>query len=105
MWGFFYGDKDRSTNATLDAVLKFVCMSIKLIYGIVGWYGVLAILLAYTLNSFGLVGIDNLFYQLLNFTGAIGIILVAWRKKDTQPAILNVVWAIVALVAIVRILL
>lgn len=67
-----------------------------------GWYGVLAILAAYALLSFKVIDADSLPYQLLNLTGAIGIMIVAATKKDTQPVVLNVVWALVALVAIIR---
>jgi hypothetical protein len=71
---------------------------------LLGWYGVLAILLAYTLLSFKVLTADSLPYQLLNLTGALGIMYEAYSKKDTQPVVLNIVWAIVALVAIGRII-
>ncbi len=67
---------------------------------IIGWYGVLAILVAYTLLSFKLIGSNTLIYQLLNLTGAAGLIIEAASKKDTQPVVLNIVWAAVAVVAI-----
>lgn len=72
---------------------------------IVGWYGVAAILLAYALLSFGLIEAKGYIYQLLNLTGAIGIVVVAVSKNDKQPAVLNVVWAAIALVAIIQLLL
>jgi predicted membrane metal-binding protein len=68
-----------------------------------GWYGVLAILLAYLLLSFNVIASKSLSYQLLNLTGALGIIAEATSKKDTQPAVLNIVWAIIAIFAIIRI--
>lgn len=69
-----------------------------------GWYGVTAILVAYTLVSFEVLETDTLLYQLLNLTGALGIIITSLTKKDTQPVVLNVVWACVALIAITRML-
>lgn len=69
-----------------------------------GWYGVLAILLAYLLISFNAITAKSLVYQLLNLTGAVGIIVEALSKKDTQPAVLNAIWAVIAVVAIVRII-
>ena len=69
-----------------------------------GWYGVLAILLAYLLVSFNLLPAASLSYQLLNLTGAGGIVVEALSKKDAQPAVLNAVWAIIALLAIARLL-
>jgi hypothetical protein len=71
---------------------------------IFGWYGVIAILLAYLLVSFNLIVAKSLGYQLLNLTGALGIIVEAISKKDTQPAVLNGVWAVIAVLAIVRLL-
>jgi len=71
----------------------------------IGWYGVLAILLAYLLISFNVLASKSLGYQLLNLTGAGGIIIEAMSKKDTQPVVLNVVWAIIALLAIGRLIL
>jgi len=70
---------------------------------IIGWYGVMAILLAYALLSFKVIDSNMLVYQLLNLTGAAGLIAEAAAKKDTQPVALNIVWAAVALVAIIRI--
>jgi len=68
----------------------------------VGWYGVCAILGAYILVSFGLIVTKSYAYQLLNLTGAIGIMLEAASKKDKQPVVLNIVWAAVALIALVQ---
>jgi hypothetical protein len=70
-----------------------------------GWYGVLAILLAYLLVSFNALTTKSVAYQLLNLTGALGIIGEALSKKDVQPAVLNSVWAIIALIALARIIL
>lgn len=69
-----------------------------------GWYGVLAILLAYLLLSFNVIASKSLSYQLLNLTGALGIIVEAVSKKDAQPAVLNGAWAAIAILAIVRIM-
>lgn len=69
---------------------------------LVGWYGVMSILVAYSLASFKVVEVGSLMYQLLNLTGALGIVITSLSKKDKQPAVLNVVWASIALVAIIR---
>lgn len=70
---------------------------------IAGWYGMLAILGAYSLVSFNLVQSDSLAFQLLNLTGALGLIVVAASKGVTQSVILNVFWAIVAIIALFNI--
>jgi hypothetical protein len=67
-----------------------------------GWYGVLAILLAYLLLSLNVIEAKSFAYQLLNLTGALGIIIEAMSKKDIQPAVLNVIWVLIAAAAILR---
>ncbi len=69
---------------------------------VLGWYGVVAIVGAYALLSFNLIGSESLWYQGLNLTGAIGVVVDALDDKNTQPAVLNIIWAIVALIAIVK---
>lgn len=73
----------------------------KRITEVIGWYGVFAILLAYALVSFKIVPTSSYLYQLLNLTGAISIAVISITKKAKQPATLNVVWAIIAFVAII----
>lgn len=71
---------------------------------LLGWYGVLAIVAAYLLNSFSIVGSRSLPYQLLNLSGAVGIVIEAASKKDLQPAALNTIWSVIALIAIINII-
>ena len=72
---------------------------------LIGWYGVVAIVIAFTLLNFGILGTDSLVYQLLNLTGAIGIIIEAGSKKDYQPVALNIVWLLVAIYGLLQIIL
>ncbi len=69
---------------------------------LLGWYGVLAILVAYLLISFNALTPTSAAYQMLNLTGALGIIVETIGKKDYQPMALNVIWALVALVALIQ---
>ena len=69
---------------------------------VLGWYGVLAILAAYALLSFGAIGPRSGAYQLLNLTGALGIVVETWTRKDYQPFVLNLVWLAVAATALLR---
>lgn len=71
---------------------------------VVGWYGAVAIVTAYAFSSFGILETSDLLYQLLNLTGAMGIVVVSLYKKAYQPGVLNIVWAIIALVAIIQII-
>jgi hypothetical protein len=72
---------------------------------IFGWYGAAAILAAYALLSFDILTATGLVYQLLNMTGAMGIALASFSKRDYPPVALNVVWVMIALFALLRIVL
>ncbi len=74
----------------------------KTLFEILGWYGTVAILAAYALVSFSIISPDNVWYQILNGTGAVGIVVVSYYKRAYQPAVLNLVWAGIALVALIR---
>jgi hypothetical protein len=71
---------------------------------VIGWYGVLAIILAYGLVSFNVITAKSISYQVLNLSGAVGIVVEALSKKDAQPVVLNIIWAVIAAIAIVHIL-
>ena len=68
-----------------------------------GWFGAFAILLAYFLASFSIIAPDSINFQLLNALGAFGVATVSLKKRAYQPAALNVVWFIVAIIAFTRI--
>ncbi len=67
---------------------------------IIGWAGVGLIILAYLLVSFGKVDPHRGLYQILNLIGSLGIITHSLVKKDYQPAIFNLVWAMIAIFAL-----
>lgn len=71
---------------------------------IVGWSGTILILLAYLLVSFSIITSDSLLYQSLNLGGAAGIALISLVKKAYPPAVLNIIWALIALIAVLRML-
>ena len=70
-----------------------------------GWYGMIAIVAAYALTSFSVLKTSDLSYQLLNATGALGIVAVSFYKRAYQPGILNILWTLIAIAAILKILL
>ena len=61
-----------------------------------GWYGAIAMLAAYTLYSLGIFQAGSIWFQVLNLTGAIGIVTVSIYKKAWQVVVLNLAWAGVA---------
>jgi multidrug transporter EmrE-like cation transporter len=68
-----------------------------------GWCGMILIILAYVLVSFYVIEVSNVWYQILNGVGALGIVLVSFYKKNYQPAVLNIIWTVVAVIAILKI--
>lgn len=78
-------------------------MKKKGIIELVGWYGTIVIVGAYALLSFGMLTSSDFWYQFLNFSGALGIVVVSFFKRAYQPGVLNIIWALIALFAIVKI--
>ena len=76
----------------------------KMLIEVAGWYGTIVIVGAYALVSFNVIKSTSLLYQLLNLTGSFGIVALALNKKAYQPAVLNIIWAIIAAIAIVGLL-
>lgn len=67
-----------------------------------GWCGMGAIVLGYALASFSVIEATGLAFQILNGTGALGIVMVSFYKKAYQPGVLNILWTLIALVSILR---
>lgn len=66
-----------------------------------GWIGVILVLGAYALLSFGAIGSGYVF-QTLTLVGSLAVAIECWVKKDQQPAILNLIFSVIALLAIFR---
>lgn len=75
----------------------------QLILDIVGWYGMAAVLAAYGLVNLTLLPSHNIVCILLNLTGSAGLIIAAFVKRANQLVVLNIVWAIVALMTLAQI--
>lgn len=69
---------------------------------IAGWIGVALILLAYTGNSFDFLSAQSVVYILLNIFGSIGIIIEARHKKDLPALWLNIIWASIACIGLLK---
>ncbi len=68
---------------------------------VLGWCGIIAILVAYALNSLDLLPVSHHVYQFLNLGGAIGLILEGAMKRDSPVVVLNVIWALIAIISLV----
>ena len=72
---------------------------------LLGWYGMLALIGAYFIVSFGFVVAEGWIFQLLNLTGGLALVVFAFSKNATQLAILNVFWALIGALTLARMLL
>ena len=68
---------------------------------ILGWYGVVAIIAAYIGISFNLMDANSVWYPILNGSGAFAMVVDGYYQKDYQPLVLNLVWALIACIALV----
>jgi hypothetical protein len=79
-------------------------MNKELLMNIYGWYGAMGLLVAYALSSFGIFTAQNMWYQIINISAALGISAISFYKKTYQPGVLNLVWAGIGAVALIKIL-
>jgi hypothetical protein len=76
--------------------------SVALLITILGWIGSFEVLLAYGLNVANQLKSNSLTYILLNLTGGILLIIYTFYLKAYPNTFINVVWAVVAVGAMVQ---
>ena len=76
----------------------------QIVLEILAWLGIGSILAAFAVVSFGLIAPDGFIYPALNGFGAILLIITSWHKQFIQLVVLNVVWLLIAALAITRFL-
>ncbi len=74
----------------------------ELAVAIIGWVAAGLILAAYFLLTAGRIAAQSAIYQWLNVAGAIGMIVNSGWNRAIPSAALNVVWAGIGLVALIR---
>lgn len=75
-------------------------MNVTLVVNILGWLGVVALLLAYALISAGKVKGDSVPYQIMNLGGS-ACILVNSLSFGAYPSVgINAVWMVIAALAL-----
>jgi hypothetical protein len=77
---------------------------VELLINILGWIGSIEVVAAYALNSSQKIKSDSITFQTLNLTGAIFLIINSIYKEAYPFTFINIVWAIIAVVAIVGII-
>lgn len=76
----------------------------KKFVNILGWYGAVATLSAYFLVSFSIAGPKDLIYQILNLSGALGLASICYYKRTYQPLFVNLIWSVIAFLALINII-
>ena len=74
----------------------------KILVDTLGWIGSIEVIAAYGLNSYQKIKSDSLLFQLLNLTGGIFLIINTVYYCAYPSAFINVVWVIIASIAIVQ---
>jgi hypothetical protein len=69
---------------------------------VIGGYGMITIIGAYFLNSFGFISADNIWYQLMNLTGGATFIYYTLAKRAWASLVVNSVWTIIAATSLWR---
>ena len=67
------------------------------------WYGVVVILIAYMGVSFGLFAPSHIVPVFFNITGSITMLLDAWKDRNWQPVVINIIWVLIAVVTFLKI--
>lgn len=73
----------------------------KIWINILGWTGSGAVVGAYGLNSYHVLTSDSFLYLFLNLTGGIFLIIYSIFYRAYANTFINVVWVLIAVVAIV----
>jgi hypothetical protein len=76
----------------------------ELLIDILGWIGSIEVIAAYALNSYQKIKSDSIAFQVLNLTGAIFLIVNSIYKQAYPFTLINIVWSVIAVVAIVGII-
>lgn len=70
---------------------------------LVGWTGAAFSLGAYSLNSLNIIGSQSIAYLLMNIFGCFFLILYALSKKAHASWVLNSIWLLMTMVALVKV--
>jgi len=74
----------------------------KHVMEVIGWLGALASLSAFSLNSLNLITSQSMQYLVLNMLGCGLLIVYAFAKKAHASWVLNTIWLLITVVAMVK---
>ncbi len=70
----------------------------------IGWVGAVMLLAGFALTSYGVLAGTSIEYQLINLVGSILLAIYTYLKKAYPNAVLNIIWVLISVVAIINIL-
>ena len=73
-----------------------------LFINVLGWIGSVEVLAAYGLNSYQKIKSDSTLFYVLNLTGGLLLIVYSVYKEAFPNAFINIVWVIIAVVALLK---
>lgn len=76
-------------------------MKNKKILSMLGWIGIVLILIAYGFISFNIIYPHSLLFHTINLFGAFFIALSSYSKKDYNIVVLNCIWMVISAASIV----
>lgn len=85
--------------------MKTVKHSKNILYEDLGWFGVILIVGSYGLLASGVLNSESVLYHALVLGGSLSVALISFIKKAYQPAVLNGIFALLAIIALARLLL
>lgn len=71
------------------------------LYPLLGWVGTFSYLLAYFLLSINKIKANQTIYHAMNIVGAVGLTANAIYYADLPNVVVNLVWGIIALTALI----
>jgi len=75
---------------------------VALIIDTIGWIGSVMVVVAYALNIYKKLASDALSYYLLNIVGSACLIVNTYYHHAIPSAVVNVIWVIIALAALLK---
>jgi hypothetical protein len=70
----------------------------------IGWLGMILLIIAYTLNSFGIILSQGFLYPFLNLIAALLLGIRVYADKNYANTILEIFWGGVAIISLIGLL-
>jgi len=74
----------------------------QLLIDVLGWIGSIEVIAAYGLNSYQKIKSDSAWFQILNLTGGLFLIINTVYYDAYPSTFINVVWVLIALTSLAR---